>query len=176
MHDADAVVGKSGMQIGDFDLGHMAADAILVAHGASRAGVIREPRVFAQVMAFQAAVIIRRRIAHQRFVRIVAGKTSQSRVARISPTLAGFQTIRLKTHGKRSSDPGHRHIPLGAVARAAKFNVSNGAQTARRENEFVSAIGIFRLHRRNVPRARPMARFAGDAGNHAAQIHPVVRG
>src|SRR5277367_6422101 len=99
-HDAYSMIGEFRVHLRQLVLRHVTRDAILIAHWASArgAGDLRRwrVRVCTRGMTFQAAVIVGAQIVHQRFVRIVAGVASQSRVAAFAPALAGLQTIGLK--------------------------------------------------------------------------------
>src|SRR3954452_5299089 len=78
-HDTNAVVGKSVVHLGQLILRHVAAGAVLCGNTAGLHGDVicgrRVPRI---CMALQTSVVVVGGLAHQRFVRVMTGNTSEA--------------------------------------------------------------------------------------------------
>jgi len=89
------MIGEWRVHAGDFDLGHVACDAVLCADRARVARMILQPLAFLCVVTRQTFLIVRASVFYQLLVRVVAGDAGQAGFALV-PAFAVFQAIGLE--------------------------------------------------------------------------------
>src|SRR5579862_8204056 len=91
---ADAVIGKIGMHARNFILRHVAGHAILgVVRASGMRHFLASTCMRRIAVASKTSLIVRRRIAHQRLVRIVTSHACKASIPVIAPTPAVLQAI-----------------------------------------------------------------------------------
>jgi len=157
--DANAMVGERGVHAGHFDSGHVAADAILPAHGTRLAGFFARCVCPGHSVAREALPVIGCRIAHKWFMRIMASDADQARVAS-TPAPAVFQAVRLEPHIGHAGYTRLNDVAPCPVASSAEIDRCNSVQPARIENRVASVFDFSCLHSRHVLGTRSVAGLA----------------
>src|SRR5262245_12258415 len=114
------MVGEFEMRAGQFIFRHMTFGAILFADFAWRR----------RLMAREALGVVKRLIASQLFVRVVASRAGDAAVFEVV-ALAAEDQVRLKSNIAYSLRRHHHHLRPGAMTRAAKFRLPVSVESAR---------------------------------------------
>src|SRR5579859_4022518 len=108
-------------------------------------------------MTCEASHVIGGGVAHDRFMRVVAGDALEARIS-FAPAPASLEAIGLETHVAYTGGPGVQDVSPGAMTRAAEIHGSDGTERGGIEDCTPALINFSGLHRGNVPVARAMAR------------------
>lgn len=112
-------------------------------------------------------------VAHDRFMRVVAGNALETRIP-LTPAPASFETIGLETHIAYTGGPGVQNVSPSAMARAAEIHGSDRTKRSGIEDCTPALINFSRLHRGNVLGARAMTRLARNSGRGMIRIEAIV--
>jgi len=102
LRNSNPVIGESRVQIGRLNFGHVAGHTTLRGYRAWRAWAIRGFLLRGSCyMAFEAGCIIRIRVVHQGFMRVVTSNTGEAAVS-FCPAPAVFKAIGSEPHVKHA--------------------------------------------------------------------------
>jgi hypothetical protein len=173
--DTDAVIEEGRVDGGDFDLRHVAGDAVGFCLRADFrrglcGGILR--RSF-RGMTREAFRVVGRGVLIQLFVGIVARDAGKARVAlRIAPALAVLEAVRLEAdvHHAAQFLIAENHVGPRAVAGPAEIDRRDRIEFFWIENRGTAQIDFARLHRDDVIRSGAVAGFALHAGSQVRRV------
>jgi len=166
MDHTDPVIREGGVQVWGLNLRHVATDTSRRGDRTRRAAMIRLLLCPTQNVAAEAGRVVRRRAGKERFVGIVAGDTSEPRIA-ISPAAAIFQTIGSEAdviNAKPDETVFHNVLP-SAMASTTEIHRFERAQFAGAKYFGISLILHPQAGDGHMARARSVASLAADTGH-----------
>lgn len=151
----------------------MAGDAGDSSDGAGSAWVVARNLSAACDMTCEAFHVIGGGVAHDRFMRVVAGNALETRIP-LTPAPASFEAIGLETHIAYTGGPGVQNVSPSAMARAAEIHGSDRTKRGGIEDCTPALINFPRLHRGNVLGTRAMTRLARNSGRGMIRIEAIA--
>ena len=169
--DADVVVGKRGVGLGDFVARHVAGSAIVRADFAGQCSDVGLGRFVCAstiqgAMAGEALYVVGGCRVNERLVGVVTGDAGDARVSGAAPAAAHFKAIGLEADDDDSDVGGHEHGDVGPGAVAGSAEVD---RVGRRHGRWIgdgggSHVELAGGHGCDVFCTGAVAGFAGDSG------------
>jgi len=169
------MVEEGGVDGGDFDLGHVAGDAVGFGLGADfwRGVGVRVGCGCGGRVARQAFCVVGRGVLIELFVRIVAGDAGEARVAcGVAPALAVFEAVGLEAdvHHVGEFLFAEDDVGPGAVTCAAEIHRCSCIEAARIEDGGAALLDFSGLHRGDVIGSGAVTGFALHAGSEMRRV------
>jgi len=124
-------------------------------------------------MTCEASHVIVGGVAHDRFMRVVAGDALEARIS-FAPAPASLEAIGLETHVAHAGGPGVQNVTPSAMACAAEIHGSDRTKRGGIEDCTPALINFSGLHRGNVLGARAMASLARNPGRGMIRIEATA--